>query len=97
MQTHPIHVTDGRALVLEVRSALFVFSEVLDVFVTGRPDVLVVVCWGRPRPAQWLAELRAAGYQIPVRGLPRAPGRLRPCQGSDARAPVRGRVVSSRL
>jgi hypothetical protein len=71
MQTHPIHVTDGRELVLEVRSALFVFSEVLDVFVTGRSDVLVVVCAARPRPAQWLAELRAAGYQIPVRRRPR--------------------------
>lgn len=67
MQTHPIHVTDGRELTLEVRSALFVFPEVLDVFVTGRPEVLVVVCSGHPRPARWLAELRAAGYQIPVR------------------------------
>jgi hypothetical protein len=67
MQTHPIHVIDGHALVLEVRAALFVFPEVLDVFVTGRPDVLVVICSGHPRPAQWLAALRAGGYRIPVR------------------------------
>jgi hypothetical protein len=62
MQTHAIHVLGGRERVLEVRTELFVFGEVLDVFVTGRPDVLVVVCSGRPRPAQWLAALRAAGY-----------------------------------
>lgn len=67
MQTHPIHVTDGHELVLDVRVALFVLPEVLDVFVTGRPDVLVVVCSGHPRPTRWLAALRAAGYQIPVR------------------------------
>lgn len=67
MQTHPIQVTDRREHVLEVRDALFVFPDVLEVFVTGCPDVLVVVCSGRPRPARWLAELRAAGYQIPVR------------------------------
>ena len=70
MQTHPIHVTDGRELVLEVRDALFVFPDVLDVFVTGRSDVLVVVCAGHPRPGRWLAALRAAGYQIPVRRRP---------------------------
>jgi hypothetical protein len=66
MQTHAIHVTHGRELVLEVRTALFIFPDVLDVFVTGRPDVLVVVCSGRPRPAEWLAALRVAGYRIPV-------------------------------
>jgi len=81
MQTHAIHVTDGRALVLEVRSTLFVFPRVLDVFATGRPDVLVVVCSGRPRPAQWLAELRAAGFQIPVR-------RRVPDAGLDGPAPA---------
>jgi hypothetical protein len=70
MQTHPIHVTDGRELVLDVRNALFAFPEVLDVFVTGRSDVLVVVCAARPRPAQWIAELRAAGYHIPARRCP---------------------------
>lgn len=67
MGTHPIHVIDGREQVLEVRGALFAFPDVLDVFVTGRPDVLVVVCSGRPCPARWLAALRAAGYQIPPR------------------------------
>ena len=67
MQTHPIHVRHGRELVLEVRSELFAFSEVLDVFITGREDVLVVACEGRPRPAEWLRALRAAGYEIPGR------------------------------
>ena len=67
MQTHPIHVAGGREQVLEVRSELFACSDVLDVFATGRPDVLVVVCSGRPRPARWLAVLRVAGYEIPVR------------------------------
>lgn len=64
MQTHPIHVRHGRELVLEVRSELFAFSEVLDVFITGRDDVLVVVCEGRPRPAEWVRALRCAGYEI---------------------------------
>jgi len=73
MQTHPIHVTAGRQRVHEVRSKLFAFSDVLDVVVTGQPDVLVVVCSGRPRPAEWLAPLRAAGYQIPVRRVRATP------------------------
>ena len=72
MQTHPIHVTDGRERVLEVRGELFVFSDVLDVFATGRPDVLVVICSGRPRPDEWLGVLRAAGYEIPARPHARA-------------------------
>jgi hypothetical protein len=77
MQTHPIHVADGRELVLEVRSELFAFGDVLDVFATGRPDVLVVVCSGRPRPAQWLAVLRAAGFEIQVRRHAKSGGALR--------------------
>ena len=67
MQTHQLHVSNARDSVLEIRSELFVFPEVLEVFVTGRPDVLVVVCSGRPRPAQWLRTLRAAGYEILAR------------------------------
>ena len=70
MQTHVIHVAGGRELVLEVRRVLFAFSEVLDVFATGRPDTLVVVHAGRPRSARWLDALRAAGYQIALRRLP---------------------------
>ncbi len=66
MQTHPIHVTDGRERALEVQDALFVFPDVLEVFVTGRSDVLVVLCLGHPRPAMWLAEL-GAGYKLPGR------------------------------
>ena len=67
MQTHRLHVSNARDSVLEIRSELFVFPEVLEVFVTGRPDVLVVVCSGRPRPTQWLRTLRAAGYETLAR------------------------------
>jgi hypothetical protein len=67
VQTYRIHVSKGRERVDEIRSQLFVFSEVLDVFVTGRPDSLVVVCWGRPRPAEWLRALSAVGHDLPRR------------------------------
>jgi hypothetical protein len=73
MQTHPLHVTDGRDRANEIRTELFAFSDVLDVFVTGRPDVLVVVCAGRPRPAEWLRALRTSGYEIPPRRTARVP------------------------
>lgn len=67
MQSHQIHVLDGRERVHEIRTELFAFPEVLDVFVTGRPDALVVVYLGRPRPGDWLRTLRAVGYRIPAR------------------------------
>ena len=67
MQTHPLHVSNGRDSVLEIRTALFVFPEVLEVYVTGRPDVVVVVCSGRPRPTRWLHALRAGGYETMTR------------------------------
>jgi hypothetical protein len=67
VQTHQIHVSNGRDRVHEVRRELFIFPEVLDVFVTGRPDALVVVCSGRPRPGQWLGALRRIGYDVPAR------------------------------
>jgi hypothetical protein len=67
VQTYQIYVSKGRERVDEIRSQLFVFPEVLDVFVTGRPDSLVVVCWGRPHPAEWLRALRAVGYDLPRR------------------------------
>lgn len=57
----------GRERALEIRAELFVFGDVLDVFVTGHPDVLIVACSGCPRPAEWLRVLRAAGYEIPGR------------------------------
>ena len=63
VQTHALHVSNGRDSVLEIRHELFGFPEVLDVFATGRQDVLVVVCAGRPRPAEWLRALRAVGYE----------------------------------
>jgi hypothetical protein len=64
VQTHQIHVSHGRDMVNEVRSELFNFPEVLDVFITGRPDALVVVCSGRPRPGEWLGALRRVGYEV---------------------------------
>jgi hypothetical protein len=67
MQTHQIHVSNGRDRVHEVRSELFIFPEVLDVFITGRPDALVVLCSGRPRPGEWLGALRRVGYDVPAR------------------------------
>ena len=72
MQTHLIHVIGGHERVRDVRCELFAFSDVLDVVVSGQPDLLVVVCSGRPCPAEWLAALRAAGFQIPVRHRVRA-------------------------
>jgi hypothetical protein len=68
MRIHPIHVTDGRSLLHRIREELFAFSQVLEVYATGRADVLVVVCWGRPRAAEWLRALRAAGYDVPAPG-----------------------------
>jgi hypothetical protein len=65
VQTHQIHVLHGRDMVNEVRSELFGFPEVLDVFITARPDALVVVYSGRPRPGEWLGALRRAGYELP--------------------------------
>jgi hypothetical protein len=67
VQTHQIYVAKGRDRVQDIRSTLFAFSEVLDVFVTGRPDALVVVVTGRPRPGEWLRTLRAAGYEASAR------------------------------
>jgi hypothetical protein len=67
VQTRQIHVSDGRHRVHEIRTELFAFPEVLDVFVTGRPDALVVVYWGRPRPGNWLRALRAVGFHVPAR------------------------------
>jgi hypothetical protein len=73
MQTHPLHVTHARERALEIRTELFAFGDVLDVFATGDPDVVVVACSGRPHPAEWLRVLRAAGYEIPGRRRARAP------------------------
>jgi hypothetical protein len=67
VQTHQINVSRAREMVQEIRQELFEFPDVLDVFITGRPDWLVVVSLGRPRPGEWLRELRAVGYHVPVR------------------------------
>lgn len=67
MQTYQLTISQGRDNVYEIRRELFAFSEILDVFVTSRPDSLVVVCAGRPRLGEWRRALRAAGYEIPAR------------------------------
>jgi hypothetical protein len=67
VQTYQINISQGRANVHEIRRELFAFSEILEVFVTGRADSLVVVCVGRPRVGEWLRALRAAGYHVPAR------------------------------
>jgi hypothetical protein len=67
VQTCQLTISRGRDNVHEIRQELFAFSEILDVFVTSRPDSLVVVCAGRPRLGEWRSALRAAGYELPVR------------------------------
>jgi hypothetical protein len=73
VQTYQIDVSEGRDRVNEIRSELFVFPEILEVFIAGRPDSLVVVCQGRPRPAEWLRALRAVGYELAPRSHPGTP------------------------
>jgi hypothetical protein len=72
VQTYQITISQGRDNVHEIRRELFAFSEILDVFVTGRSDSLVVVCAGRPRLSEWLRALRALGYEVPARRHPSA-------------------------
>ena len=67
MQTHQLHVSGAHEGIQQIRSELFAFPEVLDVFATGRPDALVVVYAGRPRPGEWLRALRAIGYRTLAR------------------------------
>lgn len=74
MQTHPLHVSDASKRLDELRTELFAFTDVLEVFSTGHADMLVVICSGRPRPGEWVRALRAAGYRIPPR---RHPGKAR--------------------
>jgi hypothetical protein len=82
VQTHKIQIFNGRKRVFEIRRELFAFPEIMEVFITSRPDALVVVCSGRPRPAEWLRALREAGYDAVVRRRPttRLPGSERELQ-----------------
>ena len=80
MQTHPLNVSGGRQRCDEVRDELLVFAHVLDVYPTGDADLLVVVCSGRPRPAEWERALRTAGYRIGARR------RARSLAGADAQS-----------
>jgi hypothetical protein len=83
LQTHQIQISHGREKVNQIRSELFAFPEVLEVFTTGRPDALVVVHSGRPHPGEWLRALRAVGCETPPRRRAVAPGKGRP--GAEAR------------
>jgi hypothetical protein len=67
VHTHQIYVLRARDRAQDIRQELFEFPEVLDVFVTGRPDCLVVVSQGRPRLGEWLHALRARGFELPTR------------------------------
>ena len=67
MQTHLLRVSDASGQLEELRAELMIFTDVLEVFSTGRADTLMVVCSGRPHPAEWVRALRAAGYTIPAR------------------------------
>jgi hypothetical protein len=102
LQTHQIQISVGREMVHEIRAELFGLPEVLEVFSTSRPDSLVVVSSGRPRPARWLAALAAAGYPVMPRrhatATPAAPSRERtgarpalPPPQPHAQQPVRRR------
>ena len=52
MQTQQIQVSGAGERAHELRRELFAFSWGFDVFVAGRPDFLVLVCDGRPRPGE---------------------------------------------
>ena len=70
MHTHQINIAHGRENVHDIRRELFAFSEILDVYPTGRPDSLIIVHAGRPRLGEWLRALRAVGYLPPARRHP---------------------------
>jgi hypothetical protein len=94
VQTHQINISHGSDNVHEIRRQLFAFSEILDVFVTSRPDSLVVVCAGRPRLGEWLGALRAVGYEVSARrhafpgpAMPRSMTQILPTRIEQARRP----------
>ena len=107
VQTCQIGVAEGRDRVNEIRSELFGFPEILEVFITGRPDSLVVVCQGRPRPAEWQRALRAVGYELAPRSHPGtptakagqtpvvAPLRCKPPTAPKMRPPYRHHILRS--
>jgi hypothetical protein len=70
VQTYQIHVAGARDRVHAIRTELFVFPEILEVFVTGNPNSLVVVCAGRPRPGDWMRAIRTLGYEVLARRRP---------------------------
>jgi hypothetical protein len=85
LQTHQIQVSGGAEKVDQIRAELFGFPEVLEVFSTGRPDSVVVVCSGRPRPTRWLDALMAAGYQVKQRRHATGIASAEPVEDSGAR------------
>lgn len=96
MQTYQIHVGNARETVHEIRRELFVFPEVLEVYETGHPEILVVVFDGRPRPGEWLRALRAVGYRTPARQRSRFPLRPTPPEPPIGRAGSNGSVGRGR-
>jgi hypothetical protein len=97
MHTQEIHVAKAREAVSRVRECLLAFREVLDVLATSRPESLVVVVEGRPRPAEWSAQLRAAGLDVLRPAFRVPPGASdKPSRAARlARAPERGGRVRS--
>jgi hypothetical protein len=94
VHTHEIHIAGGREAVSEIRRQLFVFSEVLEVLATSRPDSLVVVFSGRPRPAEWNGHLRDGGYELlrrPANPSPEATARDLTLAGGAPSEPRAGR------
>jgi hypothetical protein len=84
MQTHSLRVADARDQLEDLRAELLTFRDVLDVFSTGHADTLVVLCSGRPHPAEWAHALQTAGYTIPPRRhAGPSSGRLRPESSSS--------------
>jgi hypothetical protein len=76
MQTHEIQVSGASEQVHEIRGELFAFPEVLEVFVTGRPDALLrpaFAVWERERPIACLLQRPGSGSPIELRSA-LAPG-----------------------
>jgi hypothetical protein len=94
VQTHQIQITDGRNRVDQIRRELFAFPEVLDVFITPSPEALVVVCSGRPHPAEWQRALRDVGFSFPSRRRPTPRPAARAAQAREAERELAAAAVN---
>lgn len=92
MHTQEIHVAGAHEAVSAIRCELFAFPEVIDVLGTSRSDLLVVVVFGRPRPAEWTRHLQAAGYEVlRPQAASSSPGPdVRPARAQWGRGPAVG-------